>query len=182
MKKITLLLLIGFSSFAQIKHPETDFYLENSKIYWQHVYDVPGKNIDELIKYFEKEVMINFKQDNFQNIDNTISFTINDDKINFKKYGGTTMGSILFIQDYFKYLVVIDFKEEKYRVTVKEIFIDNKIYNVAHSAGYLEEYVTKKKQTLFTTNSLATTGLIYNHKYFLEKFERNMNDSIKKDW
>jgi len=158
------------------------YYLENSKIYWQHAYDVPGKNIDELIKYFEKEVMINFKQDNFQNIDNTISFTINDDRINFKKYGGTTMGSILFIQDYYKYLVVIDFKEEKYRVTIKEIFIDNKIYGVEQSSGYLEEYITKKKQTLFTTNGLATTGIIYNHKHFLEKFERNMNESIKKDW
>lgn len=182
MKKIILLLLIGFSSVAQIKHSETDFYLENSKIYWQHVYDVPGKNTEELIKYFEKEVMINFKQDNFQNIDNTISFTITDDKVNFKRYGGTTMGSILFIQDYYKYLVVIDFKEEKYRVTVKEIFIDNKIYGVAQSSGYLEEYVTKKKQTLFTTNSLATTGLIYNHKHFLEKFERNLTESVKKEW
>lgn len=182
MKKIILLLLIGFSSFGQIKHPETDFYLENGKVYWQHVYDVPGKKIDELIKYFEKEVMINFKQDNFQNIENTISFTINDDRVNFRKYGGTAMGTILFIQDYYKYLVVIDFKEEKFRVTVKEIFIDNKIYNVAHSAGYLEEYVTKKKQTLFTTNNLANTGLMYNHKHFLEKFERNLNESIKKEW
>jgi len=182
MKKIILLLLIEFSSFAQIKQLDTDFFLENGKVYWQHVYDVPGKNSDELIKYFQKEVMINIKQDNFQNIDNTISFTVNDDKINFKKYGGTTMGSILFIQDYYKYLVVIDFKEEKYRVTVKEIFIDNKLYGIGQSSGYLEEYITKKKQTLFTTNSLATTGLIYNHKHFLEKFERNLTESVKKEW
>jgi len=182
MKKTILLLLIGFSSFAQIKLPETNFYLENGKVYWQHIYEVPGKNTDDLIKYFEKEVMINIKQDNFQIIDNTISFTINDDKINYKKYGGTSMGVVMFIRDYYKYLVVIDFKEEKYRVTIKEIFIDNKLYNAGQSSGFLEEYITKKKQTLFTTNNLVAIGMGYNDKYFLEKFERNINESIKKDW
>jgi hypothetical protein len=181
MKKIVLLLLIGFSGYSQIKLPNTDFNLENGKVYWQHIYEVPGKNSEELIKYFEKEVMINFKQDNFQIIDNTISFTINDDQINYKKYGGTSMGVVMFIRDYYKYLVVIDFKQEKYRVTIKEIFIDNKFYP-APSSGYLEEYITKKKQTLFTTNNLAITGLTYIHKYFLEKFERNVNESVKKDW
>lgn len=183
MKKIILLLFISYSSFSQTKHSETDFYLENGKVYWQHVYEVPEKNIDDLIKYFQKEVIINIKQDNFQIIDNTISFTIQDDKVNFRKYGGTAMGTVIFIQAFFKYLVVIDFKDEKYRVTIKEIFLDDKLYGMAHfTSGYLEEYITKKKQTLFTTNSLATTGLIYNHKYFLEKFEKNSNESIKKDW
>jgi len=182
MKKIIILLLITFSTLAQIKHPDTDFYLQNGKVYWQHVYEVPGKNTDELIKYFEKEVMINFKQDNFQIIDNTISFTINDDKINFRKYGGTAMGTVLFTLAFYNYLVVIDFKEGKYRVSVKEIFIDNKIFGPGQSSGYLEEFITKKKGSMFTTNGLATTGLIYNHKYFLEKFERNTTESIKKEW
>jgi hypothetical protein len=182
MKTIVLLLLVGFSGFSQIKQNDTDFYIENGKVYWQHIYEVPGKNTEELIKYFEKEVMTNIKLDNFQIIDNTASFTITDDKINFRKYGGTAMGSILFIQDYFKYLVVIDFKNEKYRVTIKEIFIDNKLYNIAQSSGFIEEYITKKKNTLFTTNNLAVTGIIYNHKHFLEKFERNTSESIKKDW
>ena len=182
MKKFLLLLFIGFSGISQTKHTDTDFYIENGKVYWQHIYNVPGKTSEELIKYFEKEVMINFKQDNFQIIDNTISFTVNDDKINYKKYGGTNMGTVMFVQDYYRYLAVIDFKNEKYRVTIKEIFIDNKFFGMAHSSGYMEEYITKKKQTLFTTNGLATEGLIYIHKYFSEKFERNLNESIKKDW
>lgn len=182
MKKFILLLLISFASFSQTKLPETDFFLENGKVYWQHIYEVSGKNTEELIKYFQKEVMNNIKQDNFQLLDNTISFEINDDKINFKKYGGTSMGTVMFIQDYFKYLVVINFKDEKYRVTIKDIFIDNKFYGSIHDSGYLEEYITKKKNTLFTTNNLANIGMGYNHKYFLEKFEINNNESIKKDW
>lgn len=182
MKKILLLLLIGFSGFSQIKLPNTDFYLDAGKVYWQHIYEVPGKKTEDLIKYFQKEVMTTIKQDNFQIIDNTASFTINDDRINYKKYGGTSMGVVLFIRDYYKYLVVIDFKEEKYRVTIKEIFIDNKLYNAGQSSGFLEEYITKKKQTLFTTNNLAAVGMGYNDKYFLEKFQFNTNESVKKDW
>lgn len=182
MKNIILLLLISFSGFSQIKQPETDFYLENGKVYWQHVYEVPGKNIEELIKYFQKEVIINIKQDNFQNIDNTISFTIQDDQCNYKKYGGTTMGSILFVSNSMKYLVVIDFKEGKYRVTAKDIYLDNKLYGLGHDSGDLAEYVTKNNQTLFTTNNLASKGLIYFDKHFLEKFEKNTSESIKKEW
>lgn len=181
MKKIILLLLIGFSGYCQTKQNDTDFYLENGKVYWQHIYEVPGKNTEDLIKYFEKEVMINIKLDNFQIIENTASFTINDDKINYKKYGGTTMGTAMFVLDYYKYLVVIDFKDQKYRVTIKDIFIESKLYT-AQSSGYIEEYITKKKNTLFTTNNLAVTGITYIHKHFLEKFERNSTDSTKKDW
>ena len=182
MKKIILLLLIGFSGYSQTKLPNTDFYLENGKVFWQHVYEVPGKNIENLIKYFEKEVIINIKQDNFQTIDNTISFTVNDDKINYKKYGGTSMGVVMFIRDYFKYLVIIDFKDEKYRVTVKDIFIDNKLYNAGQSSGFLEEYITKKKNTIFSTNNLVAKGMEYNDKYFSEKFQINTNESLNKQW
>lgn len=181
MKKIILfLLLFSINCFSQTKQPETNFYLENGKVYWQNIYEVPGKNIDDLIQYFRKEVLTDIKQDNFQIIDNTISFVIDNDKVNFKKYGGTTMGTAIFIQYYYKYLVVIDFKEEKYRVTVKDIFLDNKNIMVRDS-GNFEEYITKKKNTEFTTNSIAIKGLQYFHKDFLNKFNIN-TESKKNDW
>ena len=125
MKIAIILCLFTGSCFAQTKHPETDFYLENNKMYWEHTYEVLSKSTDDLIKYFQKEVLINIKQDNFQIIDNTISFEVNDDKVNFKKYGGTAMGTAFIAQLFMKYLVVIDFKDNKYRVTVKDIFLDN---------------------------------------------------------
>ncbi len=176
------MLIVSISCFAQIKHPDTNFCLENEKVYWQQVYQVPGIKVDSLIQYFQKEVLTNIKQDNFQTIGNTISFEVNDDKVNIKKYGGTTMGSVIFASDYLKYLVVIDFKDEKYRVIVKDIFLDNKLYGIGQDSGDLSEYITKKNKTLFTTNSLANKGLIYFDKHFTEKFERNTNQSLKKDW
>ena len=180
--RIIITLLISFSCFSQLKHTETDFYLENQKVYWQHIYEAPGKNIEEIIKYFEKEVAVNIKLDNFRIIDQTASFTINDDQINYIKYGGTAMGTVLFLGNNFKYLVVIDFKNEKYRVTVKEIFLSNNLIGPGRDSGYFEEYITRKKQTEFTENNLATKGMIYTHKYFIDKFQQNPNETLKKDW
>jgi hypothetical protein len=181
MKIAIILCLFTGSCFAQTKHPETDFYLENNKMYWEHTYEVLSKSTDDLIKYFQKEVLINIKQDNFQIIDNTISFEVNDDKVNFKKYGGTAMGTAFIAQLFMKYLVVIDFKDNKYRVTVKDIFLDNKELQYRMS-GDISEFCTKKATTVFLTGKTITTGMIYNHKHFLEKFDIKTNESLKKDW
>jgi hypothetical protein len=162
--------MISFSCFSQTKHSETDFYLDNGKVYWEHIYEVEDKNTEDLIQYFEKEVLTNFKQNNFQIIDNTISFEINDDTVNYKKYGGTTMGTVLFATMYMNYLVVIDFKDQKYRVKIKEIVLDNKSFGLGHSSGNFEEYMTRKSGSTFASGKLATNGLIYMHKHFLEKF------------
>jgi hypothetical protein len=180
MKKIILLLLVSFSGFSQIKQSNTDLFLENKKVFWQHIYEVPAKNEDDLIKHFQKEVLTNLKQDNFQLLENVISFEINDDKVDFRKYGGTAMGTVLFATMDMNYLVVIDFKENKYRVTVKEIYLDNKVSGLGHSSGDLTEYITKKKSTAFTENSLATKGIIYFDKHFSEKFDIS-NKSTKTD-
>lgn len=180
MKTTILIWFIGFSAICQIKQTETDFYLENQKIYWEHVYDTPGKNKDELVKYFEKEVLTNTNLGNFQFIDNTISFKITDDKADYKKYGGTTMGTVMFAQYNLSYLVLINFKNNKYRVIVKDVFLDNKI-NPYRSSGELVEYISKKRNTEFTTNSLAIKGIIYFHKHFLEKFQISSNN-YKSDW
>ncbi|MFH6966447.1 hypothetical protein [Flavobacterium sp. FlaQc-28] len=152
-------------------------------MYWQHIYELPNKNTEEAIKYFQKEVLSNFKQDNFQILDNTISFEISDDKVNFKKYGGTNMGTAFLAQLYMKYLVVIDFKKDKYRVTVKEIFLDNKLYGPGRMSGDISEFCTKKDVTLFMTGKNITTGLTYNDKHFLEKFNIDLTQTTNnKDW
>lgn len=183
MKTTILLFFIYLTAFSQTKHTDTDFFLNDSKMYWQHIYELPNKTTEEAIKYFQKEVLSNFKQDNFQILDNTVSFEITDDKVNFKKYGGTAMGTAFLTQLYMNYLVVIDFKEDKYRVTVKEIFLDNKSYGTGRMSGDISEFCTKKQATLFMTGKTVTTGLTYNDKHFLEKFniEKSQPNSTK-DW
>lgn len=182
MKTTILLLLIALSVFSQSKHPENDFYLDNGKMFWEHVYQAPGKSTDDLIKHFQKEVLTNYKQDNLQLIDSTISFEIKNDAVNYKKYGGTTMGTVLFAMMQMNYLVVIDFKDEKYKVIVKEVFLDNMTFGMGHSSGKLEEYATKKSVSAFPTNKLVTTGLSYQHRHFIEKFDIAPQPATNKEW
>jgi len=182
MKKIILLLLISFNGFSQIKHPESDFNLFEQRVYWEHIYNVPGKNSEELIKYFQKEVAQSLSKNNLQIIDNTLSFTVNNDHVDYKKYGGSDMGSAIFLRYPIDYVVTVDFKDEKYRIIVKEInVVDNQSYGGINFSGELTEYLTKKKKTIFATSSLINTSTLYYHKHFLEKFEIK-NSPINKDW
>jgi len=181
MRTIFLLLfVVSVTCFSQEKHSDTDFYLLDKEVYWMHVYENDSLKKDELIKYFQKEVLTNIKQDNFQIIDNTISFKINDDKVDFKKYGGTSMGTAFIAQLYLTYLVVIDFKDYRYKVTIKDIFLDNKAIGSGSLTGEFHEFVLKNKNTEFLKSNTITKGLIYDHKHFLEKF--TINKSKDSNW
>lgn len=181
MKKAILLLFISFSAFSQTKEPSTNFYIENQKVYWQYVFEVPNKTSNELLALFQKQVITSLKKDNFQIIDKTVSFTVVDDKINYKKYGGTSMGSIIFLHNFVSYLVIIDFKDNKYRITIKDIYLDSKNY-MALDRGEFENYITKKRNTLFTTNNLAVTALTYYDKQFIEQYSLDTIEKTNNDW
>jgi uncharacterized protein (UPF0333 family) len=181
--KITILILfISCAIVAQNKHPETDFYLYEKKMFWEHVFDAPGQSQTDLMQYFEKYVLTNFKQNNFQIFENTISFEMVGDVVNYKKYGGSTMGTVIFATMQMNYLVVIDFKDDRYKVRIKDINLDDQNIGLAHSSGKLEEYTTKKSITEFQSNKLVTTGLQYQHLNFMEKFQINPQISANKDW
>lgn len=182
MKKILLIFLIGFSGIAQIKHPETDFKLFEQKVYWEHIYNAPGKNINELITYFEKEVAQSLTKSNLQIIDSSLSFTINNDFIDFKKYGGTTMGTAIFLRLPMTYIVIVDFKDEKYKVLIKEITLTDDISLPQYPRDVdITGYFTKKKKSEFGTSSLTNTSIGYYHKYFTDKFAIK-NNPTNKDW
>jgi hypothetical protein len=184
MKKIILLLLISFNGFSQIKHPESDFNLFEQKVYWEHIYNVPGKNTEELTKYFQKEVLQSLTNSNLQIIDNSLSFTVNNDVVDYKKYGGTSMGTAMFVSYPMNYVVIVDFKDEKYKITIKEITITENIITLGGtmiSTDDITDYFTKKKKTQFSTGSTTNTAIIYYHKYFTDKFAIK-NNPTNKDW
>lgn len=184
MKKTILLLFISFSCFAQIKNPETDFYLENGKVYWEHIYNVPDKGIDELKNYFEKEVVQSLNKSNIQFIENYLSFVVNNDVVDYKKYGGTNAGTAMFVSFPMNYVVIIEFKSEKYKVTIKEIEITGNVITLGginKSTDNITTYFTKKKGTEFRDGSTLKTSMSYYDKYFNDKFILK-NDSLKKDW
>jgi hypothetical protein len=178
MKKIILFLLISFNGFSQIKYPDTDFNLFEQKVYWEHIYNIPGKNVDELINYFQKEVTQSLSKKNLQIIDNTLSFTVNNDFVDFKKYGGSIFGTPTFLRFPMSYIVVVDFKNEKYKIMIKEINISDPSRS---SSNDITEYFTQKNKSEFKTTSVIKNSITYYHKYFSDKFIIT-NTPTNKDW
>jgi len=177
MKKIILFLLISFNGFSQIKYPDTDFNLFEQKVYWEHIYNIPGKNVDELINYFQKEVAQSLSKNNLQIIDNTLSFTVNNDFVDFKKYGGSIFGTATFLRFPMNYIVIVDFKNEKYKIMIKEI----NITDISNRSNDVTEYFTQKNKSEFRTTSIIKTSITYYQKYFSDKFIIT-NTPTNKDW
>lgn len=180
MKKILLLVLICNSVFAQNKHSETNFFSDNNQVYWMRIYENSNLQREDLMLHFQKEVVTNMKLDNFQVFDNTISFTVLDDKVDFRKYGGTAMGTAFIAQMYMTYLVVIDFKDYRYKVTAKEIFLDNKATGAGSMKGDLSEFILRKRTNEFVNSKIITKGLKFDDLHFTEKF--SIKATKQNDW
>jgi len=75
----------------------------------------------------------------------------------------------IFMHYYLNYLTIIDFKENKYRVTIKEILINSNDLTI-RSSDFLEEYVTGSNNQNFKSAKIVNKALEYDHQHFLEKF------------
>ena len=176
-KKITLLLfLLGIPilSFSQklVDTLYTFRVVDNSQIVWQKVF---SSDIDDLQNSFKKEVVTNLQLENLQELGNTISFTVKNENIDFKKYGGTWGGTAAFIKYPHNFLVVIDFKENRYRVTIKLIKIDFS----SEDLGIIDLETFLLKKGKLKNNKLSKVSLSYYHKHFSDKFTlKQIND----DW
>lgn len=174
MKKNILLLaiLITQNIFSQ---NQTDtlhnFKVEDNVLIWQKVFET---NLKEKEKTFITKIITHFKYNNLQEIDNIISFSVSDDTIDYKKYGGKWGTTAIFVQYPNNYLVVVDFKESKYRITIKNINLSSNNRNLATN---LEDYVLRNNQ--IKNSKTFNKALDYYNKHFTEKFTITTK---KDDW
>ncbi|QOD60617.1 hypothetical protein H9I45_14955 [Polaribacter haliotis] len=175
MKRIAsiLLILTTLSGFSQ-KYVDTlyNFKVDKGNIVWQKVFE--NKDTLDLKTNFKEKSLINFNTNNLKETENTISFSIENDKINHQKYGGSAMFSAFYIQQVNHYNVSIDFKEKKYRVTIKN-FVSGTLNN--NKSLRLEQYVVKNNKIKRTKINIK--NLNYYQKYFTDKFTIYSN---KEDW
>ena len=176
MKKALFFLLIIASSNNLFSQKYVDslysFKAVDGNIIWQKVFT---SNSKDLKKAFRKSVITNLKFENLQEIDDTFSFSVNNDMIDFKKYGGKTMTTTFHVQEPKDYLVVIDFKKNKYRVSIKSISVNFEKSN--QGVFSFEELICRKKS--IKNNKRNKKDLLYYEKHFTEKF--TITDK-KDDW
>ena len=174
MKKIIILFLLITGSVYSQKFVDSlfTFKVVDNEIIWQKIFT---SEVESLQNTFRKQVVTNLQLENLQEIGGTMSFVVKDEKIDFKKYGGTWGGTATYLQYPQSFLVVIEFKDSRYRVTIKSIKVDFSSANLGISK--LDDIILKKGK--FKNTKYVKKSLSYYHRHFTEKFTlKQKND----DW
>lgn len=177
MKKLLLISIISFNLFT---YSQNNLIVNNNSISWQHVYDLDSVTTTKLVKTLNTIPSIK----NIQYFDNQISAEIEGAKIDYEKYGGKTLTTLTILNYNFDAKVIIDIKENKYRVTVLNmLFTDN--WSVASQNTFtntrpekLSDYVLKKDGS-FKKGKTYTNGLSYLDQDLLNMFTYTKSDN---DW
>lgn len=115
MKKLFLFfVLFSGLAFAQMEN----FVIDNSQVSWQKVYET-NKNFEEIVESLKRRNNLIIKEKNENSLDGEISNLIMD----YKKAGHTYMGTPIILNETNKYkgFFKLEFKEGKYRATVRNV-------------------------------------------------------------
>lgn len=124
MKRILILILV-FATTIVVHGQETinNFKIDNNEIVWQKVYDT-SMSIDTILTF--DQLVTNVKNsllfEKIEISDNKILGELNQFNALFKEAGYNEMNCPMYIaRNHIKCSVILDYKEGKYRVTVKKI-------------------------------------------------------------
>lgn len=173
-----IILLVTSVGFGQNEVKE-NFVLENNQVYWQKVLPREKIQADSLKVLFETTVLSKIKYFKLDKNLNQLSFDVEDGAIDYKKYGGRNFSTGIFAKQAHLYHVVVEFKDERYRVTISKIQnIDDKVKSVNEP---FEEAVTKRGES-FHSSKMVEKGLQIMNTYFTEKFTIPQYMKQKTDW
>ena len=113
------ILLIIYSTFLiSFSVSETsNFEIEEKKVIWQKVY-ASELTKEELIKKITSSGNFN----DIKKSGESLTATINELSLDYQCYGSSEMSTPIYIaRSYVKAFVLIEFKEKRYRVTIKNI-------------------------------------------------------------
>ena len=116
MKAILIILCSTF--FINFFVSETsNFEIEEKKAIWQKVYASELTN-EELIK----EITSSGNFDDIKKSEESLTAMINELSLDYEGYGSSEISTPMYIaRSYVKAFVLIEFKEKRYRVTIKNI-------------------------------------------------------------
>jgi hypothetical protein len=153
MKSILLFLCSTF--LVSFNLSETDnFAIENGQVIWQKVYETDLTK-EELIGQIKSSgQFVNISENG-----EILTAEINQLSMDFKGYGVSEMSTPMYVsRSYVKAFALIDFKEERYRVTLKTIKFVQKYDDALSRQGEtldIELFALKKRNTEFKTSFLA---------------------------
>lgn len=176
--KLPLLLLFIFSASYFDQTETENFLIENNQVIWQKIYETE----------LTKESLINKirTNGNFENInitDNELTAEIKDLSIDYKGYGESEMSTPMYLsRSAVKAFCIIEFKDQKYRVTFKNIKFIQKYDDALSKMGEVNEIETfalAKKNTEFKSGFLKKPSKILNYTFSKKTDFINNGDNSK---
>lgn len=174
MRRITnLIFILSLPTIGFGQTSYKDFKIENGELIYQRVFDTVV-NIQNAHKYYTSQPRVK----NIQVFDNYITGEFEDEVLDYRKYGRNWASTpILFINYHFSGKIKVEFKEDKYRLTV--FGIKSVAINSAGSDSDLSTDATRKNRTeirpSWATNDLL--GLF--NAFFTDSFAIK---GLKSDW
>lgn len=168
------ILFIIYSTFLiSFSVSETsNFEIDEKKVIWQKVY-ASELTKEELIKKITSSGNFN----DIKKSEESLTATINELSLDYEGYGSSEMSTPMYIaRSYVKAFVLIEFKEKRYRVTIKNIkFVqkyDDGLSEVGETSD-LELYALRKRNTEFKKSFLKKPSKIMNYTFeSITKFKK----------
>ncbi|WP_282070909.1 hypothetical protein [Polaribacter atrinae] len=163
MKSIIFLFYLPFLIGFNLSSTD-NFEIENSKLIWQKVYEteLTNEQLKERIK----------SSGNFKNLElnkDRIIAEITNLSIDYKGYGSSEMSTPIYVaRNNLNSFVQIEFKENRYRVTIKNIKLTQKYEDALSNQGEMtdiEVFALKKRNTEFKSSFLKKTSKIINFTF-----------------
>lgn len=196
MKKLLFLVVVSlYISVCQAQERDSDpiygspkhktvntqeFKISNGKLIWQKIYECKD-SISQIAKKLKNDGILK----EIEITENTITGSLKDIDADYKGAGFSRgLTPMYLISDRLTCFVLIDFKKDKYRVTIKNIQLTNVLESPISKVGEsepIETYALKKKNTTFKDVFLKDAATILNYT-FNKIFENNKDVNKDDNW
>lgn len=172
MKKLIFLISFTISSFCWSQEAN-DFKIENNQVIWQKVYENKNDSFKNNIKTKISRII--------SETENQLIAEINNIQHDYKSLGISEISCPIYIsRTNTKATLILDIKENRYRVTLKNITLVQLYTDTLSEQGeinYLENFALKNNNTKFKNSFLKKPGTILNYSYSKIFKESNKTDN-----
>lgn len=170
--KFTFLLFFTLITSYFNQNENENFLIENNQVVWQKTYEteLSKETIIDKIKTSGKYENISLSEDK-------LTAEIKDLSIDYKGYGESEMSTPMYLsRSSVKAFCVFEFKDKRYRVTLKNIKFVQKYDDALSEMGEvtdIETFALSKKNTEFKSGFLKKPSKILNYTFLKETEFKN---------
>ena len=191
MKKILIIcsvIVVSLQSYSQDGNTSIEgFLIENNGVVYKKVFELPNQSETELKKNILSFISKVPNVSNVRIVGDEIFGDITNLKVNYKKYGGSYMSTLIILNHSMFSKLIVQTKENKYRVLIKDIyFIDDVSLLSLNSKKEMDnrtdftDFITKNGRSEFRSSNTIIKGIGYMNNYFTELF--TYSNTTKENW